>query len=221
MSVLQIAVDGPAGSGKSTVAKAIAKKLNITYMDTGAMYRAVTWYAIEKKLNLENSEDLKAAVDRIKLEITPMQIFVDETDVTEAIRTPEISRNVSVVSMDAYVRERMVALQRKIAGGQSVIMDGRDIGTVVLPDAKYKFFLVADPEERARRRLLELEAKGFESSLQALTEEIVTRDQLDSEREVSPLKKADDAIEIDTTHLSIEGVIEKILSYINVEQVIS
>lgn len=221
MSVLQIAIDGPAGSGKSTVAKAIAKKLNITYMDTGAMYRAMTWYAIRENLNLESPDDLKAAVDRIKLEITQTQIFVDEMDVTEAIRTPEISRNVSVVSMDAYVRERMVALQRKIAGGQSVIMDGRDIGTVVLPDARYKFFLVADPEERARRRLLELEAKGFESSLQALTEEIVKRDQLDSGRDVSPLKKADDAIEIDTTHLTIEGVIEKILSYIKTEQVIS
>lgn len=221
MSVLQIAIDGPAGSGKSTVAKAIAKKLNITYMDTGAMYRAMTWYAIRENLNLESPDDLKAAVDRIKLEITQTQIFVDEMDVTEAIRTPEISRNVSVVSMDAYVRERMVALQRKIAGGQSVIMDGRDIGTVVLPDARYKFFLVADPEERARRRLLELEAKGFESSLQALTEEIVKRDQLDSGRDVSPLKKADDAIEIDTTHLTIEGVIEKILTYIKIEQVIS
>lgn len=214
MSVLQIAIDGPAGSGKSTVAKAIAKKLNITYMDTGAMYRAVTWFALEEKLDLENSMSLKDAVDRIELEITPMQIFVGGRDVSEAIRMPEISRNVSVVSMDAYVRERMVDLQRKIASGQSVIMDGRDIGTVVLPDASYKFFLVADPKERAMRRLLELEAKGIVSSLDEMTEEIIRRDKLDSSRDVSPLKKADDAIEIDTTHLTIQGVVDKILSYI-------
>ncbi len=214
MSVLQIAIDGPAGSGKSTVAKAIAKKLNITYMDTGAMYRAVTWFALEEKLDLENSMSLKDAVDRIELEITPMQIFVGGRDVSEAIRMPEISRNVSVVSMDAYVRERMVDLQRKIASGQSVIMDGRDIGTVVLPDASYKFFLVADPKERAMRRLLELEAKGIVSSLDEMTEEIIRRDNLDSSRDVSPLKKADDAIEIDTTHLTIQGVVDKILSYI-------
>lgn len=214
MSVLQIAIDGPAGSGKSTVAKAIAKKLNITYMDTGAMYRAVTWFALEEKLDLENSMSLKDAADRIELEITPMQIFVGGRDVSEAIRMPEISRNVSVVSMDAYVRERMVDLQRKIASGQSVIMDGRDIGTVVLPDASYKFFLVADPKERAMRRLLELEAKGIVSSLDEMTEEIIRRDNLDSSRDVSPLKKADDAIEIDTTHLTIQGVVDKILSYI-------
>lgn len=214
MSVLQIAVDGPAGSGKSTVAKAIAKKLNITYMDTGAMYRAVTWFALEEKLELENSKALKDAVDRIDLKITPTQIFVSGIDVSEAIRMPEVSRNVSVVSMDAYVRERMVALQRKIASGQSVIMDGRDIGTVVLPDANYKFFLVADPRERAMRRLLELEAKGVVSSLDEMTEEIIRRDKLDSSRDVSPLRKADDAIEIDTTHLTIQGVVDKILSYI-------
>lgn len=214
MSVLQIAVDGPAGSGKSTVAKAIAKKLNITYMDTGAMYRAVTWFALEEKLELENSKALKDAVDRIDLKITPTQIFVSGIDVSEAIRMPEVSRNVSVVSMDAYVRERMVALQRKIASGQSVIMDGRDIGTVVLPDANYKFFLVADPKERAMRRLLELEAKGVVSSLDEMTEEIIRRDKLDSSRDVSPLRKADDAIEIDTTHLTIQGVVDKILSYI-------
>lgn len=214
MSVLQIAVDGPAGSGKSTVAKAIAKKLNITYMDTGAMYRAVTWFALEEKLELENSKALKDAVDRIDLKITPTQIFVSGIDVSEAIRMPEVSRNVSVVSMDAYVRERMVALQRKIASGQSVIMDGRDIGTVVLPDANYKFFLVADPKERAMRRLLELEAKGVISSLDEMTEEIIRRDKLDSSRDVSPLRKADDAIEIDTTHLTIQGVVDKILSYI-------
>lgn len=217
MSVLQIAIDGPAGSGKSTVAKAIADRLNITYLDTGAMYRAITWFALEQKIDIYCSDALKKAVEQLDLSVSPSQIIANGTNITEAIRSPEVTRNVSVVSMDGYVREKMVALQRDIAAGQSVIMDGRDIGTVVLPNAVYKFYLVADPVERAKRRMLELEEKGFKTSLEVLTEEIVRRDLLDSKRDVSPLTKADDAIEIDTTHLTIESVIEKILSYIIVE----
>lgn len=214
MSYLQIAIDGPAGSGKSTVAKEIAKRLEITYLDTGAMYRAITLAAVRQNADLQDSEVLKAIVDTIDLDITPTHFYIDGEDVTDAIRTPEVTRNVSYVSMDGYVRSKMVALQQKIASDKSVIMDGRDIGTVVLPFANYKFFLIADPVERAKRRKLELDAKGFETTLDALTQEIIARDKLDSEREVSPLKRADDAIQIDTTCLSIEEVIQKILTYI-------
>lgn len=214
MSYLQIAIDGPAGSGKSTVAKEIAKRLEITYLDTGAMYRAITLSAIRQNVDLQDSDALKAIVDAIDLDITPTHFYIGGEDVTDVIRTPEVTRNVSFVSMDGYVRSRMVALQQKIASDKSVIMDGRDIGTVVLPFANYKFFLVADPVERAKRRKLEFDVKGYETTLEALTQEIIARDKLDSEREVSPLKRAEDAIEIDTTCLSIEEVIQKILTYI-------
>lgn len=218
MSQLQIAIDGPAGSGKSTVAKAVAELLNITYLDTGAMYRAVTYAAMQANISFEDETALKALVDDIHLEITPKSIQLNGEDVTEAIRTPEVTRCVSDVSKVGYVREKMVILQREIALNQPVIMDGRDIGTVVLPQATYKFFLIADPIERAKRRMLELEAKGFEASLEVITEEIITRDKIDSEREISPLMRAADAIEIDTTHLSIEDVIRKIISLVKVEK---
>ncbi len=211
---IQIAIDGPAGSGKSTVAKEIAKRLEITYLDTGAMYRAVTLFALRSEADVCSSEALKAIVDSIDLDITPSQLFVGGEDVTDAIRTPEVTRNVSYVSMDAYVRTQMVSLQQKIAHGKSVIMDGRDIGTTVLPDAAYKFFLIADPVERAKRRKLELDAKGFETTIEALTSEIIARDKLDSERDVSPLKCAEDAVEIDTTFMSIEEVVRTIIEYV-------
>lgn len=214
MQNFQIAIDGPAGSGKSTVAREIAKRLAITYLDTGAMYRAITLSALRQCVDLASAEALKKIVDAIELEITPTRLFVDGEDVSEAIRTPDVTRNVSLVSMDVYVRAKMVDLQQKIAMGKSVIMDGRDIGTVVLPEANYKFFLVADPVERAKRRKAELDASGHEIAVETLTQEIIARDKLDSEREVSPLKKADDAIEIDTTCLNIEEVIQKILTYI-------
>lgn len=214
MAYLQIAIDGPAGSGKSTVAKEISKRLGITYLDTGAMYRAVTLEALNHKVDLHNPEALKKIVNQMDLNMTVSKLYVNNIDVTDAIRTPEVTRNVSVVSMDAYVRAEMVKMQQKIALGQAVIMDGRDIGTVVLPNATYKFFLVADPTERAKRRLLELKAKGFEATLEALVEEIILRDELDSNREISPLKKAEDAIEVDTTAYTIEEVVVLILDYV-------
>lgn len=214
MQMLQIAIDGPAGSGKSTVAKEIAKRLNITYLDTGAMYRAVTLAALTQGADVHDADALKTVVDQIDLDITQTQFFLSGKDVTDDIRTPFVTQNVSFVSMDAYVRHKMVELQRKIASGKSVIMDGRDIGTVVLPKANYKFYLVADARERAKRRQLELEAKGHAVDLEALTQDIIKRDQLDSGREVSPLKPAEDAIEIDTTFIGIEEVIQKIMSYI-------
>ncbi|GAB6108889.1 (d)CMP kinase [Fusibacter bizertensis] len=214
MAYLQIAIDGPAGSGKSTVAKEISKQLGITYLDTGAMYRAVTLEALNHSVDLQNPDALKKIVDQMTLNMTITKIFVNNVDVSEAIRTPEVSRNVSVVAMDAYVRAEMVKIQQKIALGQAVIMDGRDIGTTVLPNATYKFFLIADPIERAKRRRLELQAKGFEASLDDLVKEIIKRDELDSNREISPLKKADDAIEIDTTSHTIDEVATMILDYV-------
>lgn len=214
MSILHIAVDGPAGSGKSTVAKIIAERLKITYLDTGAMYRAITLAALNAAVDLYDAQSLKRIVDKLDLQINPTAIFLDGVEVTEAIRTPEVTQNVSVVSMDPYVRSEMVNMQRRIAAEQSVIMDGRDIGTVVLPEANHKFFLVADPVERAKRRLIELKAKGFNTSLEVLTDEIVKRDALDSGREVSPLRKATDAIEIDTTFMTIEEVVEVIIDAI-------
>ncbi len=214
MRNLQIAVDGPAGSGKSTVAKEIASRLGIIYLDTGAMYRAVTYLALERQMDVKKSQDLRTIVDSLTLEMEPGRIFVNGQDVTESIRLPEVSRNVSYTAMDAYVRERMVALQRSIAGNKSVIMDGRDIGTHVLPNAKYKFFLTATAEERAERRMKELHEKGFDVSFEQLVNEIKERDRLDSEREVSPLVKAEDAIEIDTTSMGIQDVVRFILDFV-------
>lgn len=214
MNNLQIAVDGPAGSGKSTVAKEIAERLGIIYLDTGAMYRAVTFCVIENGMDVKKADDLRKVVDDLILEMKPGMIFVNGQDVTESIRLPEVSRNVSYTAMDAYVREKMVALQRAIAGNQSVIMDGRDIGTHVLPNADYKFFLTATARKRAERRMKELHVKGFDVSLEQLVIEIEERDRLDSEREVSPLVKAEDAIEIDTTSMGIEDVINLIMDCI-------
>ncbi|MCD4712393.1 MAG: (d)CMP kinase [Clostridiales bacterium] len=217
MKKIQIAIDGPAGSGKSTVAKEIANRLNILYLDTGAMYRAVTYIVLSRGQSAQDSEVLKNVVDQIEMELTPNHVFVNGKDISDAIRTPNVSQNVSFVAMDAYVREKMVELQKKIAGDQSVVMDGRDIATHVLPDADFKFFLVASSEERAKRRQSELSQKGYDIPLETLIDEIDKRDKLDSEREVSPLRQADDAIRVDTTKMTIEEVIGFILERIDSE----
>lgn len=217
MKKIQIAIDGPAGSGKSTVAKEIANRLNILYLDTGAMYRAVTHIVLSQGQSAQDSEVLKTVVDQIEMELTPNHVFVNGKDISEAIRTPSVSQNVSFVAMDAYVREKMVELQKKIAGDQSVVMDGRDIATHVLPNADFKFFLVASSEERAKRRQSELSKKGYDIPLETLIDEIDRRDKLDSEREVSPLRQADDAIRVDTTDMTIEEVIGFILERIDTE----
>ncbi|MDW7659853.1 MAG: (d)CMP kinase [Bacillota bacterium] len=217
MKKIQIAIDGPAGSGKSTVAKEIANRLNILYLDTGAMYRAVTYVVLSQGQSAQDSEVLKKVVDQVEMELSPNHVFVNGKDVSDAIRTPNVSQNVSFVAMDAYVREKMVELQKKIAGDQSVVMDGRDIATHVLPDADFKFFLVASSEERAKRRQSELSKKGYDIPLETLIDEIDKRDKLDSEREVSPLRQADDAIRVDTTKMTIEEVIGFILERIDSE----
>ncbi|MBE6111575.1 MAG: (d)CMP kinase [Peptococcaceae bacterium] len=211
---LQIAIDGPAGAGKSSVAKVLARRLGCIYLDTGAMYRAVTWLAMQNQVAFDDMEGMKQLLAELQLEFKDednvQHLYCNGTDVTEAIRTPEISANVSAVSMIPLVREEMTAQQQKIAAGCNVLMDGRDIGTTVLPDAQYKFFLTASLEERARRRALELQQKGVEVDMEQLMADIALRDKKDSSREVSPLRQAEDAELIDTSHMSFEEVVENL-----------
>lgn len=211
---LQVAIDGPAGAGKSSVAKVLAKRLGCIYLDTGAMYRAVTWLVMQNQIAFDDLAGIKALLDTLQIEFRDadgtQRLYCNGVDVTEAIRTPEISANVSAISMIPLVREDLVAKQQKIAANCDVLMDGRDIGTTVLPNAQYKFFLTASLEERARRRALELQKKGVAVDLEQLMQDIALRDQKDSNRAVSPLKQAEDAEYIDTSHLSFDEVVEKL-----------
>ena len=202
-----IAVDGPAGAGKSTVSKIVASKLGYTYIDTGAMYRAV---ALKSSRSAENLADI---VKDINIELDDRaRVFLDGADVTKEIRTPEISKLASDVSKFPFVRKKLTELQRKMATRGAVIMDGRDIGTQVLPNADLKIFLTASLDERARRRFEELQAKGQTADLADVKKEIALRDKQDSEREIAPLKQAEDAILIDSTNLTIDEVAGKILT---------
>jgi CMP/dCMP kinase len=212
---LSIAIDGPAAAGKSTVAKIVAEKLSYVYIDTGAMYRALTYKAKVKNINLEDENALLHTLLETKLELFPSPkgqlVYLDQQDVTETIRSSEVTNSVSIVAKHQKVREEMVKMQQAFAVGGGVVMDGRDIGTHVLPHAEVKVFLLASVEERAVRRHTENLQKGFPSDLEQLKVEIARRDKIDSEREFAPLKKADDAIEIDTTSLTIPEVVEKIM----------
>ena len=202
-----IAVDGPAGAGKSTVSKIVAQKLGYTYIDTGAMYRAV---ALKSS---QSCEDLIMLIDDINIELDDKaRVFLDGVDVTKEIRTPEMSKLASDVSKFGFVRTKLTELQRQMAQRGEVIMDGRDIGTQVLPNADLKIFLTASLDERARRRFEELKAKGQVVNLDSIKNEIALRDKQDSEREIAPLKQAEDAILIDSTNLQINDVVEKILT---------
>ncbi|MBG9935128.1 (d)CMP kinase [Bacillus tropicus] len=216
---ISIAIDGPAAAGKSTVAKVVAKKLSYVYIDTGAMYRTLTYAALEQKVDIENEEQLIEVVKNVNIEFQQGEntqlVFLNGQDVSEVIRTPEVTNRVSIVAKHRLVREEMVRRQQELAEKGGVVMDGRDIGTHVLPDAEVKIFMLASVEERAERRHLENMNKGFDSNLEQLKEEIAQRDKLDSEREVSPLKKADDALELDTTSLSIEEVVQKIMGIVS------
>lgn len=210
----KIALDGPAGSGKSTVAKIIAEKLGIEYLDTGAMYRAVTLYLLENHINLKEVAGIENVLSDIHIDFENGKIFLNHEDVTEKIRMPEIAQNVSTVAAHKIVRVAMVAQQQALACKKSIIMDGRDIGTVVLPDTKYKFYLTASIEERATRRFEEMKAKGMQVDFEEIKAEIAKRDDLDSNREESPLRQAEDAILVDTTGLTIEGVVTQLLEMI-------
>ena len=209
-----IAVDGPAGAGKSTISKLIAKKLNINYIDTGAMYRAVTYKCLSEGIDVKNEEAVIEIAKRTDIDFRDNNIYLDSKVVNEEIRTREVSANVSDVAKIKEVRYLMVDVQREIGTRNDVILDGRDIGSYVFPNADYKFFLVATPEERGRRRYKELCEKGFEGTLEEIIKDIEKRDEIDSNREFAPLKKADDAIEIDTTGLGIEEVVEAVVSKI-------
>lgn len=211
-----IAIDGPAGAGKSTVAKVTAAALGFTYIDTGAMYRAVTSRALELGLAADDRDGLAelAAKVQIRLETVDgnLRVWADGRDVTEEIRTPAVTAAVPTVSQAPAVRRAMVRLQRELAAAGCVVLDGRDIGTVVTPQACAKIFLTASPAERARRRFLELQAKGFAPDLALLQAEMEARDRQDSEREMAPLVQAEDAVHVDTTGLSIDEVVGRIIA---------
>ncbi|MBN2299864.1 MAG: (d)CMP kinase [Acholeplasmataceae bacterium] len=206
----KLAIDGPAGSGKSTISSLIAKKLGWTHIDTGAMYRAVTLLAIEKGINL-NDEASYRFLESSLIHYDSNRIFIDDRDVTEAIRSEAVTHHVSLVSSFPYVRKKLVQLQQRAALNGNIVMDGRDIGTVVLPKADLKIFLTANVEERAKRRFKENVKKGKQAQISQVIEDIVNRDQKDSTRKESPLRKASDAVELDTTYLTIEQVVNKII----------
>lgn len=213
MKSIQIAIDGPASSGKSTVAKMIAKDFGYTYLDTGAMYRSATYLALTNGIDVTDQERIVQLLIQYPIrfgrdENGQQLVFVGETDVTFPIRDNQVSNNVSAVAALPLVREELVRLQQKIAEGGGIVMDGRDIGTVVLPQAELKIFRIASVEERARRRFKENMERGIETDLAILKEEIAARDFKDSNRAVSPLKAADDAITFDTTGVSIEEVVQ-------------
>ena len=215
MKKLVVAIDGPAGAGKSTVAKLAAKELGYTYIDTGAMYRAVAWKTLQQKADVTDALILDVVRDidvRLAYANGVTQVFVDGQDITGEIRTPEVSHIVSQVAALGPVREKMVDLQRQMATEGGVLMDGRDIATHVLPDADVKIFLTASIEERAQRRWKEMREKGYDMSLEELQKDIAARDKADSEREISPLVQADDATLLDTTGLSIDEVVARILA---------
>lgn len=209
-----IAVDGPAGSGKSTISKIVAKDLGFTYLDTGAMYRMVTYAVLKRNIDLSNKEEVIELLDNIKLDIEKDKFYLDGEDVSNVIREVEITNNVSKVASLKEVRDRLVHMQRAISEGKKVILDGRDIGTVVFPNANLKIFLVASPEERAKRRVKEFISKGIDTSFETVLEEIKTRDFMDSTRKESPLTQAEDAKLIDTSFMNIEEVSNTIIDMV-------
>lgn len=218
MKNFSIAIDGPAGAGKSTIAKQLAKRLGCIYIDTGAMYRAVGLYCVEQHIDYNEESKVKAIIASLKITIDSkdhMQvIYLNGVDISKEIRTNEVAAAASKVATYKDVREALVWQQRQMQSEKSVVMDGRDIGTVVMPDATLKIFLTASVEERAKRRFDEYVNKGIEISLEELTREIIDRDYQDSNRKISPLRKADDAIEVDTTYLTIDEIVDKIMSLI-------
>jgi cytidylate kinase len=213
---ISIAIDGPAAAGKSTIAKIVAKTLNYIYVDTGAMYRALTYKAVNQNVSLDDEHALSTLLKGTDIALKPSEngqlVFVDGQNVTAEIRNNEVTSAVSKVAKHRLIREEMVRRQQQFATNGGVVMDGRDIGTHVLPNAEIKIFMIASVEERAERRHQENLQKGFPSNIEQLKEEIALRDKQDSEREVAPLKKAEDAIQIDTTSLTIDQVADQIMS---------
>ncbi|WP_252313337.1 (d)CMP kinase [Sinobaca sp. H24] len=215
---VSIAIDGPAGAGKSTVAKKAAYLLGYTYIDTGSMYRALTYLVLKNQADPEKEEEVLPFLQDLEIEWKQEEgenvIYINQHEAAAAIRTPEVTANVSAVSAHPIIRERMVDKQRELAAAGCAVLDGRDIGTTVLPNAEVKIFMTASVEERARRRHEENTAKGTASELETIQKEIAERDLRDSTRAVSPLIKADDALELDTTNLSIDEAVEQILELV-------
>lgn len=214
MKNLVIAVDGPAGAGKSTIAKIVADKMNINYIDTGAMYRAITYKVLQSGVDINNENEVIEIAKKSDIDFKDNNIYLDGKILKEEIRTPEVSHNVSNVAQIKDVRHLMVDVQRDIGNKSSVILDGRDIGSYVFPNADYKFFLVASSKERGERRYKELIKKGYNTTLEEVINDVIRRDEIDSNREFAPLVKANDAIEIDTTGKSIDKVVESVIDKI-------
>lgn len=215
---MNIAIDGPAGAGKSTIAKLLAAKLGILYLDTGAMYRAVGLKALNTGVDISDAAAVEKMLAGTKIDVRQengvQHVYLDGNDVSTAIRENRVSKAASDISAVPCVRYKMVELQREIASKCDTVLDGRDIGTFVLPNAEHKIFLTASAEERAKRRYTELKAKGSDLTLEQIKDDIVKRDYNDSHRALAPLKKADDATEIDTTSMTIDEVVEKICAVI-------
>ncbi|MHB9339148.1 (d)CMP kinase [Fusobacterium pseudoperiodonticum] len=207
MNNLIVAIDGPAGSGKSTIAKLLAKKYNLTYIDTGAMYRMITLYLLENNIDISDLKEVERVLNTVNLDMQGDKFYLDNVDVSTKIREKRINDNVSKVASIKIVRSNLVDLQRKISNNKDVILDGRDVGTVIFPNAQVKIFLIASPEERARRRYNEFLEKKTEITYDEVLKSIKERDHIDSTRDESPFVKADDAIELDSTNLTIEDVV--------------
>ena len=215
---MKIAIDGPAGAGKSSIAKLVAKKLSFVYVDTGAMFRTVAYYFLSQGKDPSDAEIVTEECEKISISIEykdgAQHIFLDGTDVSTEIRQEEVGKNASVVAKNQAVRNRLLALQRQMAEKQDVIMDGRDIGTVVLPDAQVKIYLTASASVRAERRYKELVEKGETCNLKKIEEDIIARDEQDMNREIAPLKQAEDAVLVDSSYMTIEEVVDKIIEIV-------
>lgn len=213
-----IAIDGPAGAGKSTIAKKIAKKLGFIYVDTGAMYRAIGLYLLEKGVNYEDEQQMGRAIQDIQIAISyrdgEQQVMLNGENVSAKIRTEEVGNMASKTSKYPVVREKLLELQRSLASSADVLMDGRDIGTCILPNADLKIFLTADAGVRAKRRYLELTEKGISCNIEDIEKDIIERDRRDTTRAIAPLKKAEDAVEVDTSHMTIDEVVDMIVSMV-------
>ena len=215
---MKIAIDGPAGAGKSSIAKLVAKKLSFVYVDTGAMFRTVAYYFLSQGKDPSDAEMVTEECEKISISIEykdgAQHIFLDGTDVSTEISQEEVGKNASVVAKNQAVRNRLLALQRQMAEKQDVIMDGRDIGTVVLPDAQVKIYLTASASVRAERRYKELVEKGETCNLKKIEEDIIARDEQDMNREIAPLKQAEDAVLVDSSYMTIEEVVDKIIEIV-------
>lgn len=212
--IYQIAIDGPSGAGKSTIAKKVAAILNIDYIDTGAMYRAIGYQISREGVDMDDASALSSMLSETDVDLHEGKVLLNGEDVSDRIRTPEMSRMASACSALPAVRQKLVELQRAMAKSKSVIMDGRDIGTNVLTDARYKIYLTASVEERARRRYKELLEKGETVTMDEVEADMRQRDYNDSHRQLNPLRKAEDAVEIDSTHMNLEQVVERILEIV-------